>query len=326
MTEFNKIEIERSHELGLIEEQLKPGGFLFDIASAKVKGLSIEATPEEVSFIIIPGLKDGKPAEIRFELVDKANADQAVKEATVTNSPRIMDFANRIGLRRIVDGVRQPEDIDLIDPVTAIFCVEGGANKTSVVRRGVAIEAMHETYGDDLSNKVLYQFGSDRRIKNDSEISTIRELAGDNLPEGEFDEFDANVATARADGYELVATEGSSLFLNMVSQDISKPHLCMVKTTQEGGFKEGLSQVAVDMPSEVQIVISTNGQYREKAKVLTEAFGRQTGVDFSRTVALGDEPGDEFSFAGGIVKVPARPESAYTNDIALLYRLMSELV
>ena len=325
MNEFNKIELERSHEIALIEDQLRPGGFLFEIASARVNELSPDASPIEVSRIVTPELKNGKPIEIRFELVDRANADPAVKQVLTENSSQIMDFANKFKLRKIVDGVRQPEDIELIDPDNAIFCIEGGANKTSVVRRGVAIKAMQEVYGMDLYDKALFQFGSDRKPTAESEISTVRELAGDYLKPGEFDEFDANLATAMADGYVANHSDESGNIV-MINADISKPILHMIKITQVGGFKEGLEKLLKYTPEGLkQIIVSTNGQYREKIKVSVEAFGRDQGLDLGQTVALGDEPNDEFGFAGNIVRVPARPESAYTGEIALLYRLLNDL-
>jgi hypothetical protein len=311
----------------LIEEQLREG-FLHDIAIAKVENDPGAMTAEEVAEVIVPSPKAGEALQPRFTLVDKAEADLKVRAANTKNSGKIFEFASQLGIRRIVDGIRQPEDLELIDPQDAIFVVEGGANKTSVVRRGVAINAMHQIYGENLSELQLFQFGSDRPINSDSEIGTIRGLADNHLAEGDFTEFDANVATAKADGYVIDEQQSADNpdSLVLIHPNRNRPQLVMIKTKRVSGLEDGISGFKEALSKGKQLVIATNGQYRAKARLQAELVAKTLGIDIKPVIVLGDEPGDSFPFADDVVTTPARPESAYTNDLVILYRLINKFL
>jgi hypothetical protein len=342
MSEFpssSQAEVEIAHTAAIIEDQLRVG-FFVDIASAKVDVLPENLTPQEVAEVILPEPKGSAVLEPRWTLVDKAEAAEPTKTAIAVNGESIISTVEALSLRKLVNGERQAEDIK-IDPEKAIFIVEGGANKTSVVRRGVAVKAMHELYGDDLSSKTLYQLGGERIISPTREVSkpdgtketmanaehkTILDLAGDFLPaEGAFTEFDANLATALAEGYEISTTydtsddDAVSRKLELTHADTAHPRLVLIQPAGKGleaGFDALKSEIEDD-----QLVISTNGQYREKDVYQAEMWAKANGIGMLPTISLGDEPGDSFPFGDSEVVVPNRPEAAYINELVILYRL-----
>lgn len=321
-----------------VERELRPGGFLSDVARAKVEPLADDATAREVAEIIVPEPapqpQSGVVLEPRWTLVDEVEAARAVRTANAINSDRILSLAVCLGMRNLINEERIPEDVAWIDPMQAFFVVEGGGNKTSVVRRGVAIVAMHQLFGDKLSNHDLYQIGSGRiipSVRNDRpnpEHKIIRELAGEFLPEAAFTEFDGNLATALADGYELVDIadvhddELVSRQLTLEHVDTEHPRLTLVKPTGPR-LEEALDALRHSVEGK-QLVIATNGQYRPKDVYQAELWARDRGVDMMSVVTLGDEPGDAFAFKDGEIVVPNRPEAAYINDMVVLWRLANK--
>jgi hypothetical protein len=337
MTEYApNSEHEIAHAAALIENQLLPGGFLYEVADAKAEmpdGLSAN----EVAGIVLPEPApqsgSGVVLEARWTFVESAQAAEGVKAANEANSDRIFETAIALGMRRIKDGERLPEDTELIDPVKAVYVVEGGGNKTSVVRRGVAIKGMKDVYGDDISGNTLYQFGSSRAIpptRKDSSVNpehkTIRELAGDFLPEDTFTEFDANVATALAEGYVLkedANVSGNDLVAKeLIMRHGTDPTLPLLILVQPSGprLEEALDTFGKELEGR-QVVLATNGQYRAKGQSQVDLWAADRGVSTLPTVTLGDEPGDSFDFKDGQIVVPNRPESAYVNDFIVLRRL-----
>ncbi len=337
MTEYApNSEHEIAHTAALIENQLIPGGFLYDVAAAKAEmpeGLSAN----EIAGIVLPEpapqTGSGVVLEARWTFVENAQAADGVKAANAANSDRIFETAIALGMRRIKDGERLPEDTGLIDPAKAVYVVEGGGNKTSVVRRGVAIKAMKEVYGDDISGNTLYQFGSGRAIpptrKDTSanpEHKTIRELAGEFLPEDTFTEFDANAATALAEGdfvdEDVDVSDNELNAKQLVMKHATDPTLPRLVLVQPSGprLEEALNIFGKELEGR-QIVLATNGQYRAKGQSQVDLWAADRGVKMMPTVTLGDEPGDSFDFKDGQIVVPNRPESAYVNDFIVLRRL-----
>ncbi len=332
---------EAAHTAAIIENELR-SGLLADIAATKAI-LPADATPSEVAEIILPPPERGKSLDPRWTLIEKAQATEAMKAAISGNEGAILDIAMRLGLRRVADGIRQEEDTYRIDPSSAVFVVEGGAMRTSVVRRGVAGRAMRQVYGGGISSKTLYQFGSTRIIEptkeklgkdgtiavvKNPEHETIQELAGnlDFLPgrgQGAFTEFDANLATALAEGYTRTATRENDVaprIIEMANNDPTLPKLILIQTN--GGLGAGLDVVQALIPDpEIQLVIATNGQYRPKATQQAIRWAAAKGIDMLPPVAIGDEPGDTFPYRGNEIVVPDRPLAAYVNELVVLYRL-----
>ncbi|HEY4963468.1 MAG TPA: hypothetical protein VIH90_02100 [Candidatus Saccharimonadales bacterium] len=326
---------EVAYTAAVIENQLR-GGFLRDVAASKVDAIPELATVTDITEIVLPEPaprpESGVVLEPRWALLVGNEAAAAVKAVNLANSDNILATAVNLGLRKLIDGQRLPEDVAKIDPERAIFVVEGGGNKTSVVRRGVAIKAMHELYGDDLSAVDLYQFGGGRAIdpvrtdqKPNAEHKTIRDLAGGFLPEGTFTEFEANLATALADGYEISESEDASddgliaQKYTLLHANAGLPRLILIQPTGPR-LEEALDGIKSLLDNK-QLVIATNGQYREKDLHQAEVWGESRGIDMLPVVSLGDEPGDSFQFAGGEIVVPDRAASVYINDLIVLWRL-----
>jgi hypothetical protein len=336
-------EIVRSEVLELqatIEAQLTDG-FLNDVARAKVETLPDDISAAEIADIILPRPPTGEILAPRWTLIEKADALKAVSVVNTQNKEQIYETSRSLGLRFVAYGARQPERYETIDADRAVFVVEGGANKTSITRRGVAIKAMHEKYGDDLSSKTLYQLGTGRKITPtrtlkqpdgsskegpNAEFNTIRTLADEYLPVGEFTEFEASLATAQADGYviaEKVNVDGDDTtekkYVLSHSSDKYAPRLVLI---QPSGVElmDGFTALKPIINGN-QLVMATNGQYREKDKYQAEIWALENKIDMLPTVALGDEPGDMFPYLDGQIEVPNRPETAYINDLIILWRL-----
>jgi hypothetical protein len=325
----------------LIEHELV-NGYLRKIALAIVDSLPEDVTPGEIAEVILHQPPKGESLKPRWTLVDEAEAAESTRTAIAANTDRIISTVVTLGLRKILNGERQTEDIDKVDPEKAIFVVEGGANKGSVVRRGVAIKAMCEIYGDNLESETLYQFGSERiisptRKKNmpggttetveNDEHRTICDLAGEFLPsKGSFTEFDATLATALAEGYEISTIHDDNQDvvakhrIEMHHADPAKPKLVIIQPAGKS-LSAGFDAVWSETRHKTQFVIATNGQYREKDVYRAKIWADTNSIDMLPAVALGDEPGDTFSFRDVEIRVPNRPETLYINELIVLYRM-----
>jgi len=340
-------------ESKLIETQLiEPDGILHGLADAKTTG-PLEDDPRKIASVIIDDPDATEKRAPRADLLDKTQAETASKEIIKANSRQIIGLAERLGMRKLVNGERQPENIEAIDPRHAVFVVEGGANKSSIIRRGVAIKGMREVYRQnnepleevDLSGKTLYQFGAAREIAPtkdkkgadgtttkvpNPEYETIRSLAGEHLPEeGPFTEFTASVATALADGYrirELGPVEGNNKLVTRVELTHETnpllPKLVIIQPAAKGKFKDGLTALhSLESLESKQLVMATNGQYRRKDECIAPTWAKDNNVNMLQSIALGDEPGDTFTFKGGEIKTDPRPEAAYVNEFVILWYL-----
>lgn len=333
-------EVEVAHTAAIIENELR-GGFLQDIAATKVEILPENLTPREVAEIILPEPKGGEPLEPRWTLVDAAETKEPTKIVIAANNEPIINTVKALELRKVVYGKRQPEDMGKIEREKATFLGESGANKTSIVRRRVAIKAMRELYGDDLSSRTLHQLGGGRVISPTREITqsdgtkktvsntehkTIRDLAGEFLPTtGSFTEFDANLATALAEGYEIsmIYDPIDALVvrkIELTNTDSVYPKLVLIQPAGKGGLEAGFDAMRPLIEGR-QLVITTNGQYRQKDIYQAGLWAEENGIEMLPPVALGDEPGDQFPFRDGEIVVPNRPEAAYINELIILWRL-----
>lgn len=332
-------------------------GFLAEIARAKHYAEFGEHMPIEISFVstermlekIVKRVDEGKVLPPRWRLLDET--ERTVGGVVNSHGPSVMMLVRQLRMQRR----GATEDYTAIDPEKAVFTAEGGANKTSPVRRGVAERAMRAVFGDDLREQMLYQFGSNRLItphlldrktnepildnetnlpKPNQEFTTIRALAP-TLPADEpFTEFQANVATALADGYYLdglpdYAIGQDTVFPTIIldHDDSSRPSLCLVQP--EGRGLPGALEALVDIKSLIgrQIVVASNGQYRAKNEVVLRQFAdKHPELGLMPGAAIGDEPGDVASYALGDIVTPTRPLSAYVNELPIYFRAAKELM
>jgi hypothetical protein len=317
-------------------------GALSRIASAKYAAENNTVRPTVMPFdsteweldLLVKRVNESQVLPPRGVMVQEL---ETVRDVIAAEADAILALTDMLGNKR----VGETEDYSGIDIFKAMFVAEGGANKTSVVRRAVAEKAMRAVRGNaSLINDILYQFGSDRLIaplvqdkKNggmipNAEFDTIRSLAP-NLPEGiAFTEFDANYATAVADGYFLVANwesqpnrDESIQTITLQHPNPSRPTLCLVKPVGKG-FSGALETLArIENITSRQIVVASNGQYRAKNQVVLQRFtDRHPELQLYPGVAIGDEPGDVAPFAGGHIMTPPRPLGAYVNELPIYYR------
>lgn len=328
---------------------------LLQIANAKLIAMGGEA-------LVLDPVESGSLGELEqmdqvFDgLLERAPAGQVVPrwqstentQATVGSViEQCADAINKLACRFGMIRRGTHEDTSRIVANSAVFAVEGGANKTSAVRRGVAENAAHEIYGGDLSGVTLYQFGSSREIpvlrtdsktgeqKPNSEHAVIRALAPELPEDRSFTEFEANIATARADGYEVVQDsehsdsnlpEGVAQIVELRhASDPTRPTILAVCPTGRR-LVDGLSGLAkmIDLNGK-QLVIATNGQYRPKDEHIVDMWIRDevesdSNSQMHPTVAIGDEPGDIFNHNGTEIVVPNRSTAVYVAEIAVLGR------
>jgi len=335
-----------THEVALIEDELR-SGFLGDIASVKFEGATLgDLTPAQTANVISPERDFKQPLPPRARMIEEDLSGESVKEKIASNGERIISRAEALQLRRLVNGERQSEDTHQIDREKAVFIVEGGAQKSSVIRRGVAEKAMHEVYGQNLSDKTLYQFSSSRKItptkatkKNgveevgpNPEHKTLCDLAGSFLSKDkEFTEFEAALATARADGYQIRNTEvdenGKTIIqkLELVHEDLSRPKLVLIQPAGKGNLSAGYEALRPELAGK-QLVIASNGQYRLKNRYRATQWINENNMDMLPPVTLGDEPGDTFSCGGKPLTTDPRAESVYVNEFIIAWRLGQKIL
>lgn len=339
MSEFSRdIRFEAAQAWEVLDHELEQG-LLRDIAAARVEELPEDATKHEVADIILPdpGASSEEALEPRWTLVDRAEANEAVRAVTLEHQDRIFGVANELGMRLVSgSGIRLSETVDDIQPGRAMFVVEGGANKTSIVRRGVAQKVITAVYGHKSVGVRVYQFGSDRQIAPErngapnKEHEVIRSLTDEFAPDEPFTEFDANLATALEEGYDFVSLDQTTdaemagrVQNHMLVKSQFSPWLHMVQPKGKG--LEGALDT-LPITSHGQIVVATNGQYRPKARLQTALWAKRRKLDNVSILAAGDEPGDVFPYSRGDVTVPDRPASAYVNEMVVLWRLANKVL
>ncbi len=333
MSEFvnepNLIELRAAH----VENAHRPAGVLHEIAQTAVTDQS-ELGPSDVADIILPPKQPGDGYEARWELLEGSTA--MIKEAASVHQDDVYKLAQQLDLRK----AESIDDIDIarIDPRSAVWMVEGGANRTSVVRRQLALEAVQAVYGEQAVKQTIYQFGSDRTIpkqKNDqpnAEYAIAEEIAGDHLPEDDsLTEFDLNMASALQSGYQRTPLEGIAPFSGIaerveVLHKLDQPRLVLIQPKKaEGGLTDGINAACrMAGKDQLQPVIATNGQYRAKDELQAEQWARKidlVNTSISQPVALGDEPGYKVEHNGKEIVTAERAPMAYVNEIVVLYRL-----
>lgn len=284
--------------------------------------IGVIETASDVSDVLMPP-KSMVPERWRLLQSAKKEVVGAVEE----HQEALLDLATTLEMRR--EESLSDADFVRIDSKRAVWVIEGGANRTSVVRRALAIMAMVEVYGDEAESQTIYQFGSTnekRHIPKQSgdkpnpEYVVAEEIAGDHLPEDDtLNEFGLNMATALQSGYSVQEDGGDFVTL---SRDGS-PRLVMVAVN---GMKDGFDTVH-EMTGGLanrQLVIATNGQYRPKDELQARVWAQHNGVDTLPAVVLGDEAGFSVEHRGKTITTGDRGPLVYLNEMVTLQRLDSK--
>jgi hypothetical protein len=257
----------------------------------------------------------------RYQLVDGASVRK--QELATEHGDEILALADELGMRR--ETSLNPEELSIVspDPEDTVWVVEGGANKTSVVRAELAAQAAREVYGGRVSGVTLQQFGS-ARFLTEAEKRVAREIAPDHY-DLVHDEFSLNVASALQAGCQIVAEgytgDGQRRFVDMYKPD--GPNRQLVEVAKSGGTQDGLEYLRRSIHGK-RIVLSTSGQYRTKDKLMIATWAAQEGIDMLAPIVLGDEAGFQADHNGKTYTTAMRPPLVYLNEEAIVARMAAE--
>jgi hypothetical protein len=312
-----------------LENAMRVGGVLHGVASS-VLTEQAELSPNDVADIIMPPKVPDQPTLERFRLVE--NAPAAVKAAAAERETAVLELTSTLGMREATS--LSPERLARVDLEKAVWVVEGGANRTSIVRRQLALDAVAALYGEQASEQTVYQFGSARAIpqekngKPNPEYTVARQVAETYLPAGDtLTEFDLNVATARQAGYELSAAVAGADLAGaervIYAHKPDAPALVLVQPKKvQGGLKDAFHALHARGALEgKQLVIATNGQYRPKDELQAAQWAQTQEVPMLPPVALGDEPGYAVAWGDSTLTTAQRGAVAYLNEMVILHRL-----
>src|SRR6266540_3937453 len=288
-----------------IATQAQPGGVLYDIAVAKAGSAEAGYTAEEVFDIVVPPKTPGS-LPTRWELHD--NAAVQAKEAAAQRADDIMTAAHQLRLRR-----QGAPDYSAVQPGEAVVVAPDGARATSVVRRSVAAQAIAAA---GITNP---------------EHQALRGMAGDYLPKGSFTAFDANLATALQEGYDISwitpsPTPRAERVVELAHPDDAKHPPVVQVLPEEAGLTGGLTAIesleAVQSRSLQgrQLVIAHNGQYVPMAELQAQEWSEANQMNMLPPVAFGDEPGDRTAFGEETITTAQRAPLIYVHEMALLGR------
>lgn len=335
MHEYSSNASEVEFRAAIVEDALRPGGVANDIALSALERSEGEDDPElsahEAGLVIMPPKKQGEANDARWVLAETAK--DAVKAGAAEHEETIFELADRLDMRRANGESISGQDLARIMSDRAIFLAEGGANRTSVTRRGIAIDAVRQLYGENAVEATIYQSGSERAIprersgKPNSEYKVATEIAGRHLPaEGDdsLTEFGLNVASALQDGYRIVAEArgGEAARTVVYMQKDGYPNLLQFQPyADKGGMDDIMTSLAHlnDLDGK-QIVVGTNGQYRPYAEQQIAKWASQNGIDMEPPVAVGDEAGYTVEHDGKVLETAKRPALTYLNEMVVLER------
>lgn len=309
-------------------------GFMNEIALAGLER-PIGLAPDEVADVLVPPKGDAEHQTPRWTFIE--DAKPATLAAVEHHRDDIMGLAQRLDMRR--DESLSDMDKSMIDPAAAIWVVEGGGNRTAVVRRDLALNSMKEVYGiDALVNHRIVQIGTDRIIsaerngKPNAEYEVAKEISGNFFPQDELTEFDLNLASAKADNWRQVGAAFRAKSPNASAQRVihlshrGMPELILVQPGKTGGsgFAAGISAVQslVGSLDQRQLVVATNGQYRPKDAILANRWADTHKVNMLPPVIIGDEPGYQVRHVERDIITAERGPMVYVNEMAKLYRLL----
>ena len=332
----NEIHRER---LEVLNHAFSPGWPIYEAAKAMV-GTDTELSPAEVADIIAPPTVPGE-STVRWQL--QADAPEQKKAIIAAHQPEILQTAGILTMRRD-QTVELGELEEKIDPKNAVWVVEGGGNKTSVVRRELGAQAMRLLYRANVDTQTMFQFGSGSRMiertwggLDNPEFKVAGDITGRYMPDGDsFSEFELNIATAKQAGYRVgrtvpVGDEAPSVEAITYADKSYYPFLMMVQPniTTEGALQSGLTALHEQFFKKSgglaarQLVIVSNGQYRPKDEAQAAEWADDHDVELDSVVALGDEPGFAVDHANDTLVTLERSALAYAQEMAILYRLLT---
>lgn len=319
--------------LALLEESLTDG-VLQRAAQAIVAEGEFPIDPAQVGFLIQPEPISPEDKDPRWVLA--ADATSELSEFSKANEDHIIDLADQLGMRKPKSqslGLKQLGKVNLAE---TIWVVEGGANKTSIVRRFLAVQGLrHMNDEKQATDEVVYQLGSGTReipeFRNgqpNKEFEVVQSITGGRKPSGEnWTEFEVNVATALESRYVV----DDELALESVGRVIvmhrnNTPHLVQIQPNlADGTLRGGLSAVAHaiglgpdSMNYPARFVIATNGQYRPKDELMATQWAESTGTPMLPPIALGDEAGFKVHFKGEELVTANRSPIVYLKEMAIL--------
>jgi hypothetical protein len=318
-----------------LENALAPGGALYEVAIAALAEPTESISPDEVAEIILPPKQPGEASDPRWQLLE--GAKDVIKQAAIERQEELFKLAEELDMRH--QEALPESDLSRIDSDKSVWIVEGGANRTSVVRRALAINAMGWLIEGDLSGQTVYQLGSDRPIpqerndKPNAEYGIAQEIAGDHLPHDDsLTEFGLNLASALQAGFEVEKDDQKPQAEHVARavrlRKLGAPQLILVQPKKEkGGLSDGFRAVVELIPDSshpLQPVIATNGQYRPKDEMQAIEWAQENGIDILPPVALGDEPGFKVEHNGREIVTAGRGPMVYVNEAVILQRLRSK--
>ena len=342
-------EIERYFEVAT--EALSPGGVLNLVAQEALRE-PVDLAPHVAGDIILPPKKAGERMDARWQLLEGASG--VIKSSVANHGEAVLDIAVNAGLRRH-ESLDQT-DIARVDLERVVPVVEDGANRTSVVRRELLIQALTEAAHvrglslDEVSPPItVWQLGSDRAIPRtrtvvdpatgesneveNAEYKVAVEIGGSYLPQNvetselrdSFTSFDVSLASAQQAGWRIVGEEasyeGATRLVRLERPGM--PSLMLVQPERvDGTLKDGFRALhrLINLEDK-QLLVGTNGQYRAKDMLQASQWAGEAGVDLFPTVAIGDEAGFTVQHAGRTLVTAERSPAVYANELIILHRL-----
>lgn len=324
-----------NRQVGAAELALGPAGVLGQIAETLVhgEGVNVALSSQEAGDVLLPRRDSAAP---RWQLIEGAPQQKvALYEA---RRDEIFRTAQEVG---ILQDASLPESVLCrIDPSRAVWVVEGGANKTHIVRPELAFSAM-DKLGIE-KERTIFEINSDRAIPktradgtDNPEYKIAMGLAPDYLTDGDgLTEFGVKYAIALQQGYEVmsdVRTDGLARVLRLEKEG-TKRTIILPLQQGEQGVEAGLTVVDALLRLEGddglegrQVIGVTNGQYRTKLALQVRHWAKRHATAIDGAVTLGDEAGFTVDHLGQSHTTAARGPVLYANEIIIVDRLRREL-
>ncbi len=283
-----------------------------------------------IAEIMAPQNRHGTP---RWQLVE---ADKRTLDEPQT--AHVMSLAQDFGML-LPKEAETPQDLLAGPEIFAV--VEGGANRTAVVRRNLVLELLADRARSigQLNMLPVFQLGSHReilRVRQDgspnAEYQVAQEICGQYFPRDEklilkdsITEQELNIHSALSEGWVkgfdfAHSLDGFDQATQLVRSDNEPKIFALLSANTNDGGLPGLPltlerllavRAQTENIGERQLVVATNGQYRPKDEIQAAIACLKSGVDPANIRAIGDETGQ-------------RGPNVYTREIGVLARLILE--
>ncbi|HTE57471.1 MAG TPA: hypothetical protein VK694_01915 [Verrucomicrobiae bacterium] len=323
----------------LLEAAGNPGGVAYEIASELIESDVTLESPAEVWEVILP--RRGAVETPRWQLNEEAPG--RLKELVAERSDEVMALAD--GLRLRLPDSFPEKDIEALraaNPEDILAAVEPGANETAAKRGQVLAQALEQAEvpldvpmffvaTDEYKVPVLRADGTPN-----PEQAKARAVA-DDLPEGDLTQHQITCGTQVRLGYRVAqefTVPDVGTFIEY--QKEGERDRIVVKPAQigsEGGTVAGLLAInhVYHALEDAQLVLGTNGQYREKLALQGQLAAIKAGSELAQDpIVFGDEAGLEVPHPdaeGNIVTftTAARGEVAYIKEVAAAGKVRIEI-